>query len=77
MGLGAYYTGRQDLQLGLTYYALFGLPRLKAIDAVPTDPVRESMTQPSSKCSLSICIIFGKPFLGSTPCWRVRGAYVA
>ena len=42
MGLGAYYTGRQDLQLGLTYYALFGLPRLKAIDAVPTDPVRES-----------------------------------
>ena len=42
MGLGAYYTGRQDLQLGLTYYALFGLPRLKAIDAMPTDPVRES-----------------------------------
>jgi len=42
LGTGAYYTGRDDLQLGLTYYALLGLPRLEAIDAVPTDPVRES-----------------------------------
>ncbi len=42
IGIGSYYTGRDDLQLGLTYYALLGLPRLEAIDAVPTDPVRES-----------------------------------
>ena len=42
IGIGSYYTGRDHLQLGLTYYALLGLPRLEAIDAVPTDPVRES-----------------------------------
>ncbi len=42
IGIGSYYTGRDDLQLGLTYYALLGLPRLEAIDAQPTDPVRQS-----------------------------------
>lgn len=42
LGLGVYYTGRDDLQLGLAYYTLLGLPRLEAVDAVPSDPVRES-----------------------------------
>jgi hypothetical protein len=42
IGMGVYYTGRDDLQLGLAYYTLLGLPRLEAVDAQPSDPVRES-----------------------------------
>lgn len=42
IGMGVYYTGRDDLQLGLAYYTLLGLPRLEAVDAEPSDPIRES-----------------------------------
>ncbi|MBT6179167.1 MAG: hypothetical protein HOI23_18125 [Deltaproteobacteria bacterium] len=42
LGMGVYYTGRDDLQLGLAYYTLLGLPRVEAVDAQPSDPPRES-----------------------------------
>ena len=46
LGMGAFYTGRDDLQLGFTYSTLLGLPRLTGTHA--QNPEEEKLSDPAA-----------------------------